>query len=242
VRVRRALIQAVDRELYTKMILDGIAPVVDGPVQPISWAFTKNVRHYAYDPDAARRLLAEAGWAAGPDGIRRKDGRALAFTLMTQAGYAIRENIAQAIERQLREVGVDVRVQLVDGTAISAIWFEGRFDAMLHWWQMPSDPELTTFFAADRTPPAGRNINYYKDDALTRLLYASDRTVDRTERKRLLQDAQRLIADAVPEIPLYNVTRLDAVPASLRGFKGNPTNTGIFWNVHEWEIDAAPKE
>jgi peptide/nickel transport system substrate-binding protein len=243
VRVRRALIQAIDRELYTKTILDGLAPVVDGPVQPISWAFTKNVRHYAYNPDAARKLLAEAGWAPGPDGIRRKDGRALAFTLMTQAGYAIRENIAQAIERQLREVGVDVRVQLVDGTAISAIWFEGRFDAMLHWWQMPSDPELTTFFAADRTPPAGRNINYYKDDALTRLLYASDRTVDRTERTRLLQAAQRLIADAVPEIPLYNVTRLDAVPASLRGFKGNPTNTGIFWNVHEWEIDdGAPKE
>ncbi|PYR03585.1 MAG: hypothetical protein DMF97_01665, partial [Acidobacteria bacterium] len=64
---------------------------------------------------------------------------------------------------------MDVRVELHDGTAISAIWFEGRFDAMLHWWQMPSDPELTTFFAADRTPPAGRNINYFKDDELTRV-------------------------------------------------------------------------
>ena len=127
-------------------------------------------------------------------------------------------------------------MELQDGTAISAIWFEGRFDAMLHWWQMPSDPELTTFFAADRTPPAGRNINYFRDDALTKLLYASDRTVDRAARKRLLQRAQAIIADAVPEIPLYNVTRLDAVPASLQHFKGNPTNTGIFWNVHEWEI------
>ena len=57
---------------------------------------------------------------------------------------------------------------------------------MLHWWQMPSDPELTTFFAADRTPPAGRNINYFEDEELTRLLYASDRTVDRAERKALL--------------------------------------------------------
>jgi len=241
VRVRRALIQAIDRQLYARTILDGLAPVVDGPIQPISWAFTSDVRHYSYDPDASRKLLDEAGWTAGADGIRRRHGQALAFTLMTQAGYAIRENVAQAIERQLREVGVDVNVQLVDGTAISAIWFEGRFDAMLHWWQMPSDPELTTFFAADRTPPAGRNINYYKDDALTRLLYASDRTVDRVERKRLLQEAQRLIADAVPEIPLYNVTRLDAVPASLRHFTGNPTNTGIFWNVHEWEIGAIKK-
>jgi peptide/nickel transport system substrate-binding protein len=194
------------------------------------------VRRYAYDPARARALLDEAGWIPGPDGVRRRDGRPLAFTLITQAGFAIRENIAQAIERQLRDVGVDVTVQLVDGTAISALWFEGRFDAMLHWWQMPSDPELATFFAADRTPPAGRNINYYRDEALTRLLYASDRTVDREERRRLLQEAQRRIAEAAVEIPLYNVTRIDAVPATLRNFKGNPTNTGIFWNVHEWEI------
>jgi peptide/nickel transport system substrate-binding protein len=131
---------------------------------------------------------------------------------------------------------VDVRVALQDGTAISAIWFEGRFDAMLHWWQMPSDPELTTFFAADRTPPAGRNINYFRDEELTKLLYASDRTVDRAARKQLLARAQAIVADQVPEIPLYTVTRLDAVPAALAHFKGNPTNTGIFWNVHEWEI------
>jgi peptide/nickel transport system substrate-binding protein len=236
VRVRRALISALDRELYTKTILDGLAPVANGPIQPVSWAYTDRVAHYPFDPNKARALLDEAGWKTGGDGIRVKDGVRLAFTLITQAGYAIRESMAQALERQWREVGVDVKVELHDGTAISSIWFEGRFDAMLHWWQMPSDPELTTFFAADRIPPAGRNINYFLDDTLTRLLYASDRTVDRAERKALLERAQVIIADAVPEIPLYNVVRLDAVPITLANFKGNPTNTGIFWNVHEWEI------
>jgi len=236
VRVRRALMYALDRERYSQSILDGLAPVVDGPIQPVSWAYTNKITHYGFDPAKARMLLDSAGWTVGPSGIRERAGKRLAFTLITQAGYAIRENIAQAIEQQLRDVGVDVRVELQDGTAISSVWFEGRFDAMLHWWQMPSDPELTTFFAADRTPPAGRNINYFKDDELTRVLYASDRTVDREQRKQLLQRAQAILADAVPEIPLYNVTRLDAVPATLQHFKGNPTNTGIFWNVHEWEI------
>jgi peptide/nickel transport system substrate-binding protein len=236
VRVRRALLLALDRELYARTILDGLAPVAHGPVQPVSWAYTSEITRYPFDPAKARALLDEAGWQPGPRGIRQRDGRPLAFTLITQAGFAVRENIAQAIERQLRDVGVDVRMELHDGTAISALWFEGRFDAMLHWWQMPSDPELTTFFAADRTPPAGRNINYFKDDALTRLLYASDRTVDRGERTRLLHRIQAIVADAVPELPLYSVTKLDAVPASLQHFTGNPTNTGIFWNVHEWEI------
>jgi peptide/nickel transport system substrate-binding protein len=235
-RVRRALTHALDRELLTKTILDGLAPVAHGPIQPVSWAYTDQITRYAFDPARARALLDEAGWNSGPDGIRQRDGKRLAFTLITQAGFAIRENMAQAIERQLRDVGVDVTVQLHDGTAISTIWFEGKFDAMLHWWQMPADPELTTFFAADRTPPAGRNINYYKDEELTGLLYASDRTVDRQERTRLLHRVQQIVAEAAPEIPLYNITRLDAVPSTLEYFKGNPTNTGIVWNIHEWEI------
>jgi ABC-type transport system substrate-binding protein len=155
---------------------------------------------------------------------------------MTQAGFVIRENVAQALQRMWRDVGVDTRIQLVDGTAISSLWFEGKFDALLHWWHMPADPELATFFAKDRTPPAGRNINYIEDDSLTTLLYASDRTVDQAKRRVLLVTAQQRLSDLVPELPLYNVTRLDAVPTTLKNFKGNPTNTGIFWNIHEWEI------
>lgn len=237
IRVRRAIMHAIDRDLIVRTILDGLAPVVHGPIQSLSWAFTDDVRHYEYDPNRARELLEAAGWSdTDGDGIRERDGRAFSFTLITQAGFATRENIAQTIQQQLRAVGLDMQIRLIDGTAISSFWFEGRFDAMLHWWVMPADPEMTLFFAGDRAPPAGRNINYFSHEQLTRVLYASDRTVDVEERRRLLQEAQRIIAEQLPEIPLYNVTRIDAVPANLVNFKGNPTNTGIFWNVHEWEI------
>ncbi len=237
VRVRRALLMATDRELIAKTILDGLAPVAHGAIQPLSWAYTDQVRTYAFDVPGAKALLDSAGWVdANGDGIREKDGKPLAFTLMTQAGFAVRENVSQALQRQWRDVGIDARIQLVDGTAISNLWFEGKFDAMLHWWHMPSDPELVTFFAKDKTPPAGRNINYLADDSLTTLVYAADRTVDQAKRKTLLVAAQQRLAELVPELPLYNVTRLDAVPTTLQNFKGNPTNTGIFWNVYEWEV------
>jgi peptide/nickel transport system substrate-binding protein len=104
IRVRRALIYALDRELYARTILDGLAPVAHGPIQPISWAYTDAVVHYGFDPQRSRALLDEAGWTPGADGIRQRNGHPLAFTLITQAGYAIRENVAQAIERQLRDV------------------------------------------------------------------------------------------------------------------------------------------
>lgn len=237
VRVRRALTHALDRELIVRTILDSLAPVIHGPIQPVSWAFTDSVTRYAFDPAAARALLEEAGWRdADGDGVRERDGKRLAFTMITQAGFAVRENVSQALQRMWRDVGVEAEIRLVDGTSISGLWFEGRFDAMLHWWHMPADPELTLFFAKDRTPPNGRNINYVEDDSLTRLLYASDRTVDQGRRRALLVAAQQRIAELAVEIPLYNVTRLDAVPEALEGFTGNPTNAGIFWNVQRWRI------
>jgi len=238
VRVRRALAHAIDRELIVRTILDSLVTTVDGAIQPLSWAYEPDVRKYPYDTAAANRLLEDAGWKRGPDGVRAKDNQPLAFTIITQAGFAIRENVSQAIQRQFRDVGVNASVRLVDGTSISSLWFNGDFDAMLHWWQMGADPELTLFFAADRIPPAGRNINYFADDSLTRVLYASDRTVDQAKRAELLKAAQRRVAELVPELPLYNTSKIDAVPVTLRNFKGNPTNAGPFWNVYEWEVGA----
>ena len=54
VRVRRALISALDRERHTQTILDGLAPVADGPIQPVSWAYTDRIARYRFDPGKAR--------------------------------------------------------------------------------------------------------------------------------------------------------------------------------------------
>ena len=235
-RVRRALSHAVDRNAIVKTVLDDQVTVVNGPIQPRSWAYEPDVMKYDYDTAKANALLDEAGWKRGADGMRAKDGTPLAFTLITQAGYAIRENIAQTVQKQFKDVGVNARVRLIDGTSISAVWFSGEFDALLHWWQMGADPEMTLFFAADRMPPRGRNINYVQDSVLTRVLYASDRTVDQNRRGDLLRQAQRRVAELAVEIPIYNTSKIDAVPVTLRNFKGNPTNAGPFWNVYEWEV------
>jgi peptide/nickel transport system substrate-binding protein len=236
VRVRQALAHAVDRPLIVKSLLDGLVTEVNGPVQPLSPAYEPNVAAYAYDTTKAKALLDQAGWKPGADGIRMNGSQRLAFTLIAQSGFAIRENVAQVLQQQWKAVGADVQVQLVDGTAISALWFNGKFDAMLHWWQMGADPELTLFFASDRIPPRGRNINQVSDSALTALLYASDREIDEAKRIDLMKAVQRRVAELAPEIPLYNTTKLDAVPATLEGHTGNPTNAGPFWNVWAWRL------
>ena len=111
---------------------------------------------------------------------------------------------------------------------------------MLHWWQTGADPEITLFFAGDRTPPAGRNINYFADDSLTRAaLRVGPHGRSGEARASCSRRAQRRVAELAPEILLYNTSKIDAVPAALRNFKGNPTNAGPFWNVHEWDVVTA---
>ena len=96
-----------------KTILDGRVTTLNGPIQPLSWAYEPNVPSYRVrsgeGEGAARRRRMEA---SAPTGVRAKDGKPLAFTLITQAGFAIRENVAQAIQKQLKDVGVDMKVQL----------------------------------------------------------------------------------------------------------------------------------
>ena len=103
VRVRRALAHAIDRELHRADDPRQPVTIVNGPIQPLSWAYEPNVRRYDFDTAAANRLLDERRLAAAaPTGVRAKDGKPLAFTLITQAGFAIRENVAQAIQQQFQ--------------------------------------------------------------------------------------------------------------------------------------------
>ena len=236
-RVRQAVAHAIDRDAIANDVLEGVVTVVDSVVQPMSWAFNDAVEMYAYDPDRSRALLAEAGYAdSDGDGIVEKDGEPLSFRGTTRSGYAEWEMVLQVLQAQLKSVGMKLEIQNYEPTLLGELWFGGKLPFFFSAWTLPADPEITRFFASDRTPPRGRNIYYYENDELTELLYASDRTIDRTERKELLFRVQEIVAREVPIIPLYNRTIVSAFPDVLRNAKPNPTNAGLFWNVHEWEI------
>ncbi len=95
IRVRRALTHAVDRDLIVRTILDGLAPVTHGPIQPVSWAYTDDIARYPFDPSRARALLDDAGWR---DTQRRQRTRARRATACLYADHAGR--VRRARERR----------------------------------------------------------------------------------------------------------------------------------------------
>ena len=229
VRVRRALMHAIDRDADRQ---DDPRRAGAGDPRPDSTGVVGvHGRHHdstPFDPAQGDRRCSPRRDGAGRQARRSPSSR--------RPDSPSARRVAQVLQRQFRDVGVDMKIELHDGTTISAIWFEGKFDAMLHWWQMPADPELTLFFAADRTPPRGPQHQLLQRRGADRR-WSTPPIAPSTsaERTRLLGLAQQRIAELLPELPLYGITKLDAIPAGLQGFKGNPTNAGVFWNVHEWE-------
>ncbi len=111
-RVRQALLLALDRQTMMHQIFQDRQRVADGPVNPLDWCYDPHVKHYAYDPAAAARLLDAAGWKTGPDGLRRNAwGQPLAFEIMTTAGLRNREVMEMVVRQEWRRLGIAVSIR-----------------------------------------------------------------------------------------------------------------------------------
>jgi peptide/nickel transport system substrate-binding protein len=236
-RVRQAVAHAIDRRAIAEDVLEGVVTVVDSVIQPMSWAFQRGVVPYGTILGARLEAL-ERGGRQDRDGNGIVEKKESSLPGTTRSGHAEWEMVLQVLQAQLKAVGIGMEIRNYEPTLLGELWFGGKLPFFLSAWTLPADPEITLFYASDRTPPRGRNIYYYENEELTRLLYASDQTVDRERRKELLFQAQEILAREVPEIPLYNRTIVSAFPETLRNVKPNPTNAGLFWNVHEWELGA----
>lgn len=129
-RVRRALTAAIDRSLIVKAYLYGFGAIADGPVQPAHPWYVP-VPHIPHDTTTADSLLDAAGWRRGPDGVRVKDGKRFAFTLLTVGSGD--NAMEQMIQAQLRTVGVALQIRQLELSTFLAVaqGAQRDFDALV---------------------------------------------------------------------------------------------------------------
>src|SRR5690625_343505 len=140
---RQAITHAIDRQAIIDEIGQGQGEVAHGPVYPISWAYPDEMPEFPYDVDLAKELLEEAGWEEGEDGILERDGEKFEFTVKTNSGNTIREDIAVVVQSMLKEVGIEVDVEYVEWGAFleqtEAPNFD--FDMIILGWALGTDPD-----------------------------------------------------------------------------------------------------
>ena len=241
-RVRRALSLATDREEVVGAILQGYGRVAHVSPPPFHPAYReKPPGMLAYDPEAARALLREAGWTdRDGDGIRENaDGEALSFTIKYHPGNRQRQGIAEIMQSQLRKVGVDARPVSVEwNTLLSQITDpESRdFDGVVMAWTVDFRVDDRDLFHSDAVD-GQLAFSGTRNPRIDALIDSLDVTRDRTERQRLWASYQEALSEEQPYTWFYFPQRLDGVRTRLRGAVMDAR--GEWVTIHRWRLDPA---
>lgn len=237
--VRQALLYALDRQELVDTVLAGQGLVADSPILPITWAYDPSIRKYGYDPERAIGLLDAAGWMdSDGDLIRDKDGRELAFTLLTSDDETMVQ-MGEEMVRQWRAVGVDASIRSVSSEA--AIYFvrNRNFDAALVEIDLTADPDPYPLWHSTQAE-TGQNFSGFVSDEADRVMEEARLTPDPEQRLELYGTFQQIFAEEVPSLLIYYPIYTYAVDSQVRDVQLAPMlhTSDRFRNIQDWYIQT----
>ena len=237
VEVRRAIASAIDYRAIITKVTHGVGSVAHDIVPASAVGYTDNPP-YRYDPAGANARLEKDGWLRGPDGVRHKGDRRLAFTMVISSGSANGRNIAVQLQSFLRGAGIDLTLKQYPYNVIFS--YDGPIQKMTYdfsdySYTLPYDPDNYVYLGCDQRPPKGQNVFGYCDpqvDAGERAGLDSD---DPLRRAAIYHATDARVHETVPYIPLYVLRRPTAFNSDLRNYSASPA-IASWWNAYQWEI------
>ncbi len=204
VRVRTAFAEAVNVPAMIKYIFYGNGVQSTGIFPPHFWFADQNIKPLPYDPAAAARLLDEAGWQPGPDGIRVKDGRRMSFTLIVNQANEERKDIATLVQDNLRKLGVEVKVEIYEWTVfINRFINKQEFEATVLGWVTPPDYDVFQVWHSSQSHPEQLNFVSYKNPRVDELIQQIRQEYNREKIKQMAGEIQQLIYKDQPYLFLF---------------------------------------
>lgn len=235
-RVRQAISYAIKKDEIVSGVLLGLGKPATGPYKPGSWAYNDKVKTYNYDPAQARALLKDAGWAdVNGDGLLEKEGRIFEFEILTNQGNETRQKCAEIIQRQLKEVGINAKIRIVEWSAFVTDFInKRRFDAVILGWTIPLDPDAYDVWHSSKTKPEELNFVSYNNPEADEILEKGRSTFDQAQRKKYYDRFQEILAEDQPYTFLYVPEELIIISKRIRGVE--PAPIGIGHNFIKWYV------
>ena len=235
VKVRQALSYAINRQSIIDGILLGLGRPCTGPFSYVSWAYNPKAKSYNYDPELAKKMLSEEGWKdQNRTGILEKNGKPFRFTILTNQGNTERIRTAEIIQQNLKAVGIDVSIRVMEWQAFLEQIDKRSFEAIILGWSMGRDPDLYDIWHSSKTKKGEYNFIGYENVEVDRLLVEGRRTFDIEKRKKIYYRIHEVLAEEQPYAFLYVP---DALPIVHKRFKGiEPAPLGIFYNFIKWHV------
>jgi peptide/nickel transport system substrate-binding protein len=220
-RVRHAIAYAIDRDAIVRHLRRDLARPAAGLVPEQAWAFEPDVRTFDRDLARAKQLLDDAGFR-DPDADGPLPRLRLALKTSTNEETRLQSTV---IQEHLRQVGIELEIRSYEFATYFADIVRGNFQIFTLIWTGGAlvDPDmLRRVFHSQQLPPAGYNRGYYRNGELDRVLDDATRALDEEERRRLYREAQKIIAEDAPYIPLWHRTNVIVAQRGLEGLHAGP--------------------
>lgn len=240
-QVRLALSMAVNREQLLQEALGGTGELIAASLPFTHWATDPALRPPPYDPDGARRLLAEAGWIdSDGDGWLDQEGERLRLPIRTNGGNRLREDVTTLVAGYYRAIGVDASVELVVWGAVVDDLFTHDFEAIVFSWPLRADPDQSQWWlSTENEIGIGDNFVSFADETVDRLLQEalSVPGCDVDRRAERYRQIQHLLAQERPyDFLLVPYATLLTRPG-LHGVVAGPF-AGPLQSAAAWYVDA----
>lgn len=247
VRVRKALHFAINKEDLVNALFEGKQQPAVHNVTPKDPWFTDDplkIVVYKYSKREADRLLDEAGWKMGADGIRAKDGKKLSFTLMTTAGNKTRELVQVYLQNQWKQVGIEVNSKNEPARVFFGETTKKRgFDSMaLFAWVSSPEASPKSTFLSKNIPTAkngwsGQNYMGWKNTKVDSLLDSLDTEFKPEKRIAIMHEVLKEYTEDVPVLPLYYRSDVAVIPAQMKGYKLTGHQFPETNEVEKWTVE-----
>lgn len=217
VRVRQALGHAINREAIVNAVYFGHAALAQSILPNTSWAHFGDSEAYAFDPEIARELLADAGY---------ENGFTMSiWALPIQRAYNPNaRKMAEMMQADLARIGVTVNIISYEWSTFRRRLADGDHDSVLIGWS-GDNPDPDNFFRPLLSCAAvlsGNNRARWCDAAFDELMLQAIRTSDQAERIEFYEEAQRILNDQVPLLPLVHSLRYQAAQPYIKGLNLQP--------------------
>lgn len=220
VKVRQALSYLVNREQILSSIYKGIGQVAKGPIPPGMWAYSADLPSYDYNPTKAKSLLDDAGWKAGADGMRSKDGKPLKLTLRTHTEDPDRRQVIEVLQAEFTKAGIQADTNVIDFATMLNDMTAGKYQVAVIGWLNLANPDRAMF--RQFTIGGAGNYGKYNNPDVDKLIKDARTTLDQAKAKDLYQTATRQIVQDAPYIFLQYQEYITIHKANLNGFVMNP--------------------
>jgi peptide/nickel transport system substrate-binding protein len=221
-RVRQAIGHAIDRKTLVQRVLQGYGDPATGviPAMYERLHYAAGAKERAFDLAEANRILDEAGYAKGPDGIRTMPGggRKLEFRLYGRQGSSASEQSVQFVAEWLRQIGLGIDLKIISEDQLTTFVGEGNFDIFEWGWGVEPDPNfmLSVFSCGQRSIKDGDSISagwsdsFYCNPAYDALYEQQKTVVDQNQRAQIVKQMQEMLYDDAPYVMTYYSQILEA--------------------------------